>query len=73
VLSDIHVSPGALPDENGPGDPGDDFSAVGTGFPDGCVTSALSAQEKLLAFMLFDISACVVPDSQAPTAPPIIR
>jgi hypothetical protein len=70
VLSDIHVSAGGLPEGD---DPGDDFSAVRTGFPDGCVTTTLSAQEKLLAFMLFDISACIVPDSQEPTAPPIIR
>jgi hypothetical protein len=70
VLSDLHVSPGRLPSGD---DPGDDFSEARTGFPDGCVTSGLSAQEKLLAFMLFDISACIVPDSQAPVAPPIIR
>jgi len=70
VLSDLHVSPGRLPSD---GDPGDDFSAVNTGFPDGCVTSGFSPQEKLLAFMLFDISACIVPDNQAPVAPPIIR
>jgi hypothetical protein len=70
VLSDIHVSPGRLPEGD---DPGDDYSQPATGFPDGCVTSGFSQQEKLLAFMLFDISACVVPDSQAPTAPPIIR
>ncbi|MEO8177313.1 MAG: carboxypeptidase regulatory-like domain-containing protein [Deltaproteobacteria bacterium] len=70
VLSDLHVSAGSLPEGD---DPGDDFSEAGTGFPDGCVTSGFSPQEKLLAFMLFDISACVVPDSQAPTAPPIIR
>jgi hypothetical protein len=70
VLSDLHVSAGDLPEGD---DPGDDVSEAGTGFPDGCVTSGFSPQEKLLAFMLFDISACVVPDSQAPTAPPIIR
>ena len=69
-MSDLHVSPGRLPSD---GDPGDDFSAVNTGFPDGCVTSGFSPQEKLLAFMLFDISACIVPDNQAPVAPPIIR
>jgi hypothetical protein len=71
VLSDLHVSPGRLPGEVDA--IGDDYSQPSTGFPDGCVTSTLSAQEKLLAFMLFDISACVVPDDQAPTAAPIIR
>jgi hypothetical protein len=73
VLSDIHVSPGSYPTEEEPDLPFDDFSTGNTGFPDGCVTTALSPQEKLLAFMLFDISACIVPDRQAPTAPPIIR
>jgi hypothetical protein len=63
VLSDLHVSPG----------PPDDFSAPGTEFPGGCVTNTLSPQEAVLAFMLFDLSACIVPDSQAPVAPPIIR
>ncbi len=64
VLSDIHVSPG---------DPGDDYSDPNTDFPEGCVSPTLSPQEAVLAFMLFDISACIVPDSQAPVAPPIIR
>ena len=73
VLSDIHVSPGSYPTEAEPDVPFDDFSTTNTGFPDGCVTTTLSPQEKLLAFMLFDISACIVPDRQAPTAPPIIR
>jgi hypothetical protein len=73
VLSDIHVSPGSFPTADEPDLPLDDFSEGNTGFPDGCVTTSLSPQEKLLAFMLFDISACIVPDGQAPTAPPIIR
>jgi hypothetical protein len=63
VLSDLHVSPG----------PPDDFSTPDTEFPAGCVTNTLSPQEAVLAFMLFDLSACIVPDSQAPVAPPIIR
>jgi hypothetical protein len=69
VISDIHVSPGRFDAEN---EYIDDFSERRTGFPEGCITSGFSPQEKLLAFMLFDISACVVPDSQAPTAPPTI-
>ncbi|HVZ36006.1 MAG TPA: carboxypeptidase regulatory-like domain-containing protein, partial [Polyangiaceae bacterium] len=64
VLSDLHVSPGLLNE-------GDDVSTTKLGFPDGCVSKGFSPQEKLLAFMLFDISACVVPDSQAPSAPQI--
>jgi hypothetical protein len=63
VLSDLHVSPG----------PPDDVSTPDTEFPGGCVTNELSPQEAVLAFMLFDLSACIVPDSQAPVAPPIIQ
>jgi hypothetical protein len=72
VLSDIHVSPGRFPDPT-TGDPGDDFSTPGTPFPEGCVTTSFSPQEKVLAFMLFDISNGVVPDSQAPSPPPVIH
>jgi hypothetical protein len=68
VLSDIHVSPGEV--ENGT--PVDDISNLTLGFPDGCVTSTLSPQEAVLAFMLFDLSACIIPDDQAPVAPPVI-
>lgn len=64
VLSDLHVSLGP---------PDGDYSDRSTEFPDGCVTEALSPQEAVLAFMLFDLSACIVPDSQAPVAPPTIR
>ncbi|HEU4581724.1 MAG TPA: carboxypeptidase regulatory-like domain-containing protein [Polyangiaceae bacterium] len=71
VLSDLHVSPGRVDEETRA--PIDDLSEQDLPFPEGCVTSGFSPQEKLLAFMLFDISACVVPDSQAPAAPPIIR
>jgi hypothetical protein len=63
VLSDIHVSPGP-PDE--------DYSSTNTDFPNGCITNTLSPQEAVLAFMLFDLSACIVPDDQAPVAPPTI-
>lgn len=69
VLSDIHVSPGRFDETET--EYIDDFSEKRTGFPEGCITSGLSPQEKLLAFMLFDISACVVPDSQAPVAAPV--
>jgi hypothetical protein len=68
VFSDIHVS----------GDLGQaaaglaDSSQRGVGFPDGCVTSELSPQEKVLAFMLFDIASCVVPDEVEPL-PPMLR
>jgi hypothetical protein len=65
VLSDIHVSEGRQ---------GDDISDVSPDFdfPNGCVTSEFTAQEAVLAFMLFDLSACIVPDNVAPVAPPTI-
>ena len=54
VLSDIHVSTG-------------DDSAAGISFPDGCTTVGLTAQEKVLAFMIFDISSCVGPPIGKPS------
>jgi hypothetical protein len=65
VLSDIHVSEGHQ---------GDDISDVNPdfNFPNGCVTSEFTPQEAVLAFMLFDLSACIVPDDVAPVAPPTI-
>jgi hypothetical protein len=64
VLSDIHVTGSAAE--------GRDVSNGGLAFPDGCTTTDLSPQEKVLAYMLFDISACIVPDDQPPQPPTII-
>jgi hypothetical protein len=67
VLSDIHVSGGNTGDEDAEDTSDDDIE-----YPNGCVSTALSPQEKVLAFMLFDISGCLVPDTQPPAPPPVI-
>ena len=46
VFSDMHVASGST-------------SSSSTGFPGGCSAGALSAQEKALAFMFFDVASCV--------------
>jgi hypothetical protein len=48
VYSDIHVSTGA-------GNPS-------SSFPSACNNSQLTEQEKVLLFMLFDLSSCITPD-----------
>jgi hypothetical protein len=47
VFSDMHVASGS--------------TSSSSGFPMGCAASAMSPQEKALAFMLFDIATCVGP------------
>jgi hypothetical protein len=72
VLSDIHVAGGTRVDTSTrPPTLLGDVSNNDYPFPSGCVTSEMTPQEKVLAFMLFDISACVIPDSVAPTFPSI--
>ena len=55
VYSDLHVGadPVTTDDPNTPP-------------PAKCANVDLSPQEKALEFMLFDLSACVIPDSAAP-------
>jgi hypothetical protein len=63
VYSDLHVSgaPSTHDSEN---------SGIGAPPPTGCDKAAsLSPQEKALEFMLFDLSSCVIPDSQPPPPP----
>jgi len=64
VYSDIHVTTG---------DPSSDTSEPDKHFPEGCRTTTLSPQEKVLVFMLFDLSACVIPDHVTPTKPELVR
>ncbi len=41
----------------------------GTPFPNECKQQPLSAQEKVLEFLFFDLSSCIQPDGKPPTPP----
>ncbi|MEA2750303.1 MAG: hypothetical protein QOI41_4446 [Myxococcales bacterium] len=60
VYSDLHV-----------GAASGDYQSLNTTVPTGCSSADLSPQEKALEFMLFDLSSCVVPDSQPPVPPTV--
>ncbi|MGK3979619.1 hypothetical protein WMF38_48870 [Sorangium sp. So ce118] len=42
-------------------------------FPGICVSAPLSAQEKAMEFLLFDLSSCVTDNDRPPEPPPIIN
>jgi hypothetical protein len=58
VYSDLHV-----------GAASNDYPSLNMVVPTNCGTGDLSPQEKALEFMLFDLSACVVPDDTQPVPP----
>jgi hypothetical protein len=66
VFSDLHVT-GNPRTKDTPNLPG------GKAPPAGCDANVeLSPQEKVLEFMLFDLSSCVISDTVAPPFPPIL-
>ena len=60
VYSDLHVA-------------GDPSTVDSMSPPGGCADGPLSPQEKVLEFMLFDLSACVLTDSTPPPANGIVK
>lgn len=66
VHSDIHVkaAPAAAGEKKDDSDPK-------LPFPTGCQAITLSAQEKALEFLFFDLSACVQSDKDMPVPPPV--
>ncbi|HEY3452583.1 MAG TPA: hypothetical protein VGK67_39935 [Myxococcales bacterium] len=63
VFSDIHVSSGDVSGYKSGN------QSVAYAFPDECKTTTLSAQEKALEFMLFDLSSRVCDDTVPPEPP----
>ncbi len=67
VYTDLHVKESV-------GDTGGDDSAPSKPFPTGCKDTGWTPQAQALAFLFFDLSSCIQPDTwkpQAPAPPPI--
>jgi hypothetical protein len=72
VYTDLHVV-AATESDAGSGSGTKDVSRSDVPFPGGCVDGKLTAQEKALEFMLFDLSSCIQLDTDPVTPPPILR
>jgi len=70
VYSDLHVG-AASGDYNGYGNGGQGKLAPGAVVPTGCAKKELSAQEKALEFMLFDLSGCITPPDEGAGGVPV--
>jgi hypothetical protein len=72
VYTDLHVvlASGA---DGGAGTAVKDVSHADKPFPSGCIDADLTAQEKALEFMLFDLSSCVQRETDLPLPPAIVR
>ena len=68
VFTDLHVS-------NADGGEGRDISDQDVPFPTGCASPIpkLTAQEKALEFMIFDLSSCVQKETATPTPPDVVK
>ncbi|MES1177139.1 MAG: hypothetical protein ABUL62_22650 [Myxococcales bacterium] len=65
VFTDLHLS-------NTDGGQATDSSDQNKPFPDGCTDNPLTAQEKALEFMFFDLTSCVQQEDAVPT-PPVVK
>jgi hypothetical protein len=68
VYSDLHVG-SAVADYNGALSGPMMGGSINGVVPSGCLAADLSPQEKALEFMLFDLSACITPEGEAPAPP----